>query len=130
MSREEELFDLTVKGKFDPMSRLQRQLERVNVIASSGDDVMLENAIQVLYSELPINIKQAVDAREDEYRAVEEKLVFNFFAGLPINNPKLGSPRKVAEEYIDWLKLLEVIKEELEKANLTWEYREEARLDE
>jgi len=121
----DELFAVEVKGKVDPIWRLQRQLERCNIIGSTGDEEAFERAVEVLYSELPMQIKQAVDGREDEFRGTEEKLVFINFAGVPIRNKELGSPQRVEEERFDYFKLFEVIKEEIEKAKLSWEYKEE-----
>jgi len=121
----DELFAVEVKGKVDPIWRLQRQLERCNIIGSTGVEEEFERAVEVLYSELPLHIKQAVDRREHEFRGVEKKRVPVVFAGVPITNSDMIKPKNIEEEIVDYFKLFEIIKEEIEKAKLSWEYKEE-----
>jgi len=141
-----ELFNVQVKGKVDPIWRLQRLLERCNILAVTGDEEAFGRAVEVLLGELPISVKRAVEARQEEYMS-PRRVVYQFrtcmgvpLAGTPseplTSNPPDSpfydpylpdvplNPIPVEEgPRIDYFALLEIIKEELEKANLTWEHR-------
>jgi len=125
----------------DAAWRLQRQLERCNVLATRASLTeegfeAFKQAVATLLGDLPIGVRQRVEAREEDYiikGGPEWHYIYN--AGVPMGTPddpvcdEHGNPISPVlvqqPDEVDPFALLSVIKEELEKGGLTWEYREE-----
>ena len=137
----EDLYIRDLKEKIDARWRLQRQLERCNLLAieaASSEEKYeaFRQAVEVLLGDLPIRIRKRVEAREEDYvikGGPEWHYIYN--AGVPMGTPddpvcdEHGNPISPVlvqqPDEVDPFALLSVIKEELEKGGLTWEYREE-----
>lgn len=65
----DELFNAQVKGKVDPVWRLQRQLERCNILLGTGDIEVFQNSVLALKGDLPMGIKAAVISRSGDYNS-------------------------------------------------------------
>jgi len=85
-----DLFSLKVKGRVDAAWRLQRQLERCNVLAARAplSEEGFETFKQTLLGDLPIGVRQRVEAREEDYiikGGPEWHYIYN--AGVPMGTP-------------------------------------------
>lgn len=147
------LFDINIKGRVDPVWRLQRQLERTNIVLGTGDIVTFENSVLALKGDLPISIKNAVLKRSDDYNKTIVEYVFKENCGIKmgtIKNPLVSvhghpewedlqsvpksfrdkyedrisiySPVEVETTRTDYITLFEVMKEEIEKAGVSWQH--------
>ena len=129
------LFDVEVKGRINAPVSLMRQLERCNILGSTGDEEKFMRAVMMLLDDLPLAVKRRVEARRDEYMVGGPEWFYLKNCGYPMGHPddpvcdEHGNPISPVlvnrPEEPDPYMLLSVIKEELERANLTWEYREE-----
>jgi len=145
----EELYTREVKEKIDAKWRLERQLDRCNRLAieaafDPAKEEAFKRAVGAALDDLPIRIKQHVLERKDEYYIPPQQVWRYQFCGKhPMGTP--DNPVRDAEgrvispvlettpEDLDPYALLGVIKEELEKGGLAWEYekllREEGRVE-
>ena len=135
---EEEFSDVEVKGRLDAKWRLERQLDRCNSLAIEAaldprKEEAFKRAVEVLLGDLPISIRQKVMDRRNEFIIPpREEWQYRYCAGQPMgtpDNPVLDADGRVISpilvtvpEELDPYALLEIIKEELERANLSWEY--------
>lgn len=133
-----------LKDKIDSPWRLQRQLERCNILAAGENEKAFQDSVEITLDELPIEIKSNVMARENEYWVTPEPdYQFKYNCGVPVgsieqpvmlNDPEdwdYDSSRSTVPwspvlvetpPYIDHKKLLAIIKEEAERGGLSWQY--------
>ena len=145
----EDLYTREMKEKIDAKWRLERQLDRCNRLAidaalDPAREEAFKQAVEVLLGDLPLRIKQKVLDREDEFIIPpREEWHYRYCGNQPMGTPenpvtdaegRVISPILVTTpEDLDPFALLEIIKEELEKGGVSWEYekllREEGRVE-
>lgn len=137
------IFDTEIRGKIDAPWRLQRQIERCNVLISSDNVPAFDAAVRALMGDLPYKIKTNVLARSKEYDVQATKWIYTKWRGRrqgtpenPVLNndpadwinydPKqpttVKSPIEVPDNYTDYERMLDVIKEEIELGHISWKY--------
>ena len=147
------LFDATVKGKVDAVWRLQRQLERCNILLGTGDMATFENSVWALLGDLPMSVRETILARSGDYNNKVTSYKFESCCGInagTLQNPVVQvkghlewefmidvpqdfqdrfpdrilriSPIAHTELKTDYIKLYQIIKEELEKSGASWQY--------
>jgi len=122
----DKLFDVQVKGKIDPAWRLQRQLERCNVLMCGQDVSIFEAAVRALLGDIPLRIKARVLKRSKDFNDMIKRPIVSYWCGVPQykydDDGKRIPPEVVEEETTDYEKLFAFIKEELEIGGTTWRY--------
>jgi len=126
-----------IKGKIDSLWKIQRQMERCAILRAkiTVDPESYYSSVRELFSDCPINVKEGVLKREAEYNVIMPKYRFRECCGRPMigtpENPLIDEETgdvvnpifEGEESKIDYEKWHDIIKEELDKANLRWEYR-------
>ena len=136
-----------VKNRIDASWRLQRQLERCNILSAQldkpGNQNSFENSVLALLGDLPTYVRRSVEARKTDYTVTPEpRYQFKYSCQVPMgtienplqynkpedydydpNEPTVTySPIKVTDPpYIDYIKLLQIIKAELESGGASWQ---------
>ena len=120
-----------ITTKIDAEWRLQMQMERCAVTGSWDDKTVFEANINLLVAMLPIEIKNNVERRREEFTGYTVTLKYLKYAGHDLGTAErphydedgnVISPVEVAEEYVDQYTKYAVVLEELEKANMTYRY--------
>jgi len=146
----EALFDSTVKGRVDQIWRMNRQMERCAILRSRAalEPESYNAAVRELKSTLPVEVLNRVNQREEEECIVEyeDYEYVKDRCGVPLGTPEhpfmsnppdsphfdpnlpnyVISPKQVTKTEFDYERLHDIIKEEAERANLTWEYTKKA----
>jgi len=121
------LFDIKVKGKVDVIWRLQKQLERCNMILGMGNFEAFENSVLALKGDLPMGVKEAVLDRQGEFNSTPVRYQYTNCCGVKvgtIKNPMvdvpghpeweflLDVPKPYRESHVDEIDILSPIKVE------------------
>jgi len=82
------LFAVDIKGTSNPQFRLQRQLERCNVLSTHMDITVFETAVRTALGDCPLHIKTRVLARGKEYNNIPDaEYKYEFCANARIGTP-------------------------------------------
>ena len=131
----QELFDVELKDQVDATTILLRQLERCNILGTQGDEERFARAVEVLMDDLPLTVKERVKARRREWEYSYSGWQYKWCGKYPMGTPEDpvtdAEGRVISPVFVEYppqpdpYALLGVIKEELEKAGITWQHREE-----
>ncbi len=119
------LFNPVVKGRVDSIWRLQKQLERCNMLIASPDISAFESSILALKGDLPMGVKEAVLTRTNEFNSSPERYKYMNTCGQKVGTLKnplvsveghpeydflLDIPKLLRETYRDRITILSPIK--------------------
>lgn len=94
------LFDIRIKGKVDVIWRLQKQLERCNMILAMGNIEAFESSVLALKGDLPMGVKKAVLARTDEFNSTPIRYEYTNCCGVNVGTP--DNPMISVEGHREW----------------------------
>lgn len=129
----EETYERNIVDNINAEWRLQNQLRRTE-LSISDDKLSFSACVELTMNMLPIDVLNGVFDRQKDYTYKPEPdykwLSFGGIKAGTIENPLLDkdgnvlSPKKIELDIkIDYMKLYRVILEELEKANMSYKYR-------
>jgi hypothetical protein len=117
--------NLLFQGSIDQEQIIRLQLNRCNVIGSTGDEALFGSAVNILLNNIPPQKRIEIEDMDEDYKEPYEELVFD-----KINKWKIGtvehpvmvngrlSPRIEQRVSVDYYKLLALINLKLAEAGL------------
>lgn len=141
----EDIYKRKLKDRVDPPYRLQNQLKRCNILASRGDPLVFESAVRTLIGDLPYSVKTTVQERIENECTIVPPVIWKYIEfcghrlgttkkpfvtndpnGIDYNPNEPSDPISPYEfhpaPYIDYEKVLGIVKEELEFGGGSWRY--------